>query len=619
MCGICGYYILGVNNSKINLRVMTDSIMHRGPDDEGVFEFERVGLGHRRLSIVGLGPEGHQPMKNFDNSLVIVFNGEIYNYVELKIELESLGHIFRSHTDTEVILAAYAQWGDSCVERFNGMWAFAIWDALNNRLFCSRDRFGVKPFYYFLDDNIFIFASEPKAILAIMPRLRKPNLRMAARYLLDGLVVCGDETFYESIRVLRPAHTLSIQNNKLEQRQYWDYPKEDANYFDGVQVESALIELFKEVFLDAVKLRSRLDVEIGTTLSGGLDSSAIVAAFKSLNPGLQHRSYSAVFEGEACDESRFIQDVVDEYRLNSNLVPQSSYGLLEEMKEMVRMLDAPLVSPAIIPLNRVMKKAHLDGIKVLFDGQGADEILAGYDKQFYPAYLHSLLRRFKNPRYIFNLVVALAQVDRRKFLWILRYFIKPMHAIYKKFHGIEAVLLPEFLKKNWPITQEDVRNYEDPLLQKLYEAHSRVILPGLLLYGDGVSMGSSIEYRQPFMDYRLVELSFRLPTEMKISGEYSKKILRDATRGILKDSIRLRTTKNGFTTPIGRWILEDQKIVEATILNKEKIEKIGIFNYQDLLKFYKKFTGQNNLQLEQHVMRWVSYILWHDICINQSE
>lgn len=614
MCGIAGYY-RSDGGTGLDLGSMISAQAHRGPDDSGTYVDGPVGLGHRRLAILDLSPLGHQPMVSPDGRLVIVFNGEIFNYLELRTELAACGHSFRTGSDTEVILAAYAQWGHDCLHRFNGMWAFALWDAARGELFCSRDRFGVKPFCYLQREGLFAFASEPKGILAALPQERLPDLGNLCRYFTYGIVHDADRTFYRNVRQLPAAHSLVISRSGMTCRRYWDYPRDDSGMASAPA--AVLTERFRELFLDAVRLRARSDVEVGTTLSGGLDSSAIVAAFRHIFPEQRHRSYSAVFTGEGYDETAYIDAVVDHYRLTGHKIDQHAADLQADMVRLVRHLDGPLISPAIIPLDRVLRKAKADGIVVLYDGQGADEILAGYDNQFYPPYLHSLLRRaVSRPAYgATQMFGALAGMTPARAQWLARYLAPASHKLYRWAISAQQVLAPEFGALAGPPPSWS-RRYPDPLAESLCRAHAQSILPALLHYGDGVSMANSVEYRLPFMDYRLVEFAFSLPVEQKVSGGWTKAILRNATKGLLVDKVRCRRWKNGFSTPIREWLLQSPELLDRTI-NSSSFASRGIFNPGVVRGLIPRLADPvKGARLANHFLRWVTTELWFQECID---
>jgi asparagine synthase (glutamine-hydrolysing) len=321
MCGIAGYLLMG-GGAVPDLAAMTAALVHRGPDDGGLFAGEGVGLGHRRLAIVDPSPAGHQPMLSGEDGLALTFNGEIYNFRALRAELEALGHRFRSATDTEVVLAAYRQWGVACLERFNGMWSFALWDAPRRRLVCARDRFGVKPFVYAEHDGRLLFASEPKALLAAVPDLRRIDRIALYRCLVHSLSGDGERSFYRDIRLLPAAHMLLVEDGRLSVRRYWDYPAPDPDL--AAARPEIVAERVRELLVDAVRLRVPGDVQAGVTLSGGLDSSAIAALLTGLHPGRPVPAFSAAFPGDPYDEGPKIRAFAARTGLALDIAPQGA-------------------------------------------------------------------------------------------------------------------------------------------------------------------------------------------------------------------------------------------------------------------------------------------------------
>ena len=348
-----------------------------------------MALGFRRLAIIDLSDAGTQPFASDDDALRLLHNGEIYNYRELRAELEGHGHRFRSQTDTEVILRAYEQWGDCCVERFNGMWALALWDGRRRRLFCSRDRFGVKPFYYSWDGSRFAFASELKAFRAAGPL--KPHLPAVRDYIEQGYVDHTDETFFAGIRKLPPAHSLAVDHNGLRLERYWSLDERD-------EPEGDAAEAVRELFLDAVRLRLRSDVPVGSCLSGGIDSSAIVCAVDHL---LRTEAGNALRVGDertftATSSTRgstrpYAEAVVERTRTQPHWITFTSEELVDVLPQIVRAQDEPFGSTSIVAQWFVMREAKRAGLKVILDGQGADETLAGYHGYFGP-FFADLLR-----------------------------------------------------------------------------------------------------------------------------------------------------------------------------------------------------------------------------------
>lgn len=618
MCGIAGYFLFnGVATSQnIDIQVMTDILTHRGPDDYGFYIKDGVALGHRRLAIIDLSSRGHQPMISNNGRYCIVYNGEIYNYRELKSDLSRVGVVFHTDSDTEVILAAYETWGADCVRRFNGMWAFCVWDTQERKMFCSRDRFGVKPFYYYMDAGLFLFASEPKAITGALTKTKAINYDYLYYFLSNGILFDAESTFYEEIKCLLPAHNCVIDCHGIKTYRYWDYPSEKIDTYDY----SDPVGSFRDLLWDAVRLRSRSDVEIGTTLSGGLDSSAIVAIFRELFPKSSHRTFSAVFREEGCDESEYMEEAVNAYRLDPTYISPNNVGLFDTLKSVVKALDSPILSPATFPLWKIMYAAHNAGIKVLLDGQGADELLAGYDYQLIPAYIHSLFRRaVQNPTKE-NITEFMAQskpwLTLSRVKWMVRYLLPFTKSFYRHGSGATNIFTAEYLSSiNKGNKEQEIVKYGEPLNNALYQTHSKTILPGLLHYGDAISMAFSVEYRAPFMDYRLVEYCFGLGHDKKINNGYTKYLLRESMRGTLVDSVRLRKSKYGFNTPLYEWLSDKDYDQFLDILNSKRSKERGVFDVNKLQAVMKQ-GRETRQRLGNYMLRWVSTELWMQECID---
>ncbi|HLO37937.1 MAG TPA: asparagine synthase (glutamine-hydrolyzing) [Lacibacter sp.] len=389
MCGIAGIISMNPNNvSTERLKQMTDAIAHRGPDGEGFWlnENKTVGFGHRRLAIIDLSEAGKQPM-HFLNRYTITYNGELYNYIEIREELKQKGYQFNTQTDTEVILAAYDFWKEECLQQFDGMFAFAIWDKQEQTLFTARDRFGEKPFYYFFDGEQFVFASEMKALWAAGIE-KKIKHSMLLNYIGLGWVKNPadlSQTFYENISSLPQSHYLKLdmRTGRNEIGQYWDLDKESQTMLS----EAEAIEQFQQLFDTSVKRRLRSDVEVGTSLSGGLDSSSIVATIKSQIPDSKFQVFTASFPGFEKDETAYAKQVADQFYLQHHLVTPTSETLLNDIERLMHQQEEPFQSGSIYAQYKVYELAKQQGVKVILDGQGADETLAGYHK-----YIHWFLQ-----------------------------------------------------------------------------------------------------------------------------------------------------------------------------------------------------------------------------------
>jgi asparagine synthase (glutamine-hydrolysing) len=505
MCGIAGIS-LGREEGEILLRKMLDSIRHRGPDNSSTWGEMPVLFGHDRLSIIDLSDEANQPMV-FDD-LVIVYNGEVYNYLEIKDELREKGYRFRTESDTEVILAAYKEWGAECVTRFVGMWAFAIWDKTKKELFCSRDRFGIKPFYYIHSGDKFYFGSECKA-LRLSPVFRaKFNDRQISRGLHLGWVTYRDETYFECLKVLPERCNLAFKDGRVLITKYWDI--NPARRIQGTFEDKR--QQFRELFEESTRLHMRSDVEIGGLLSGGLDSSSIVSLIGSTYSEVRLKTFTVYYEGEhQMDERPWAKEVVARYcNLDPFYYEPSENEVSEAFAQIIDTHDFPIAASASVNCHFAMKLAAGQKIKVLLDGQGSDEYICGYPWSF-----HRL--RAGTANWSEQQLYAAEYLYRYPFL---------------------------ALDKTIPFQLEDVDGSR--LNQHLYHLTFNTSLPSLLHYGDRVSMASSIECRVPFLDHRLVEFVFSLDDEDKVRDGWGKYILRHSMSDVLPQAISGRKDKQPF-------------------------------------------------------------------------
>jgi asparagine synthase (glutamine-hydrolysing) len=534
---------------------MLHQIRHRGPDGEGEYAEEGVALGHARLAIIDLTDGGRQPFASEVGSLQLLHNGEIFNYVELRRDLQALGHRFRSETDTEVVLHAYAQWGDDCVERFNGMWAFALWDSDRRRLFCSRDRFGIKPFAYRWDGSRLVFASEPQAILAD-PRTRaEPNLAAVADFLEQGYTDHRGETFFAGIDQLLPGHNLIVDEHGLHVGPWWRLEPAD--------VPTDPIGTFREMFVDSVRLRLRSDVPLGTALSGGLDSSAVAVAIDYLlrtevegarAVGERQETFTVYFDDEGHDERPYADAVGRTIRSRPHPITFDDRQLLEILPSVVRSHGEPFGSTSIVAQWFVMRAAATAGLTVMLDGQGGDEILAGYQPAT-RAYRHAdLLAAGRLP----TLARELAAAGERPFA-AARSLATPFlpnrarWALRGRRDGAKN-LRGRALPHSTPAIELPAAKFPDRLRTQYHRILSRYGLPELLRYEDRNTMAHSLEGRVPFLDHRLVELAYGLPAEQLVEGGLTKRVLREALHDLLPPEVRDRRDKLGFVTPERRFM-----------------------------------------------------------------
>lgn len=548
MCGIAGFIDTKIPNNERDelLEGMLDSIAHRGPDYRGKWIQNEVALGHNRLSIIDLSDEGNQPM-HYD-SVSIVFNGEIYNYLEIKSDLEKKGIRFHSHSDTEVILASYKEWGSACVQKFVGMWAFAIWDETKKELFCSRDRFGIKPFYYIYNSDRFYFGSEYKALKKSPIYKNDLNLNQVARGLQLGWNCYHDETYFECITSLPAAHNLIYKEGKISIERYWDIATEQTSKISSAEAAFQ----FRNLFLDSMKLHMRSDVEVGGCLSGGLDSSAIAGSIGTIYPTSKFKTFTVYYEGKnEVDERPWVDEVLKMYpHFDPYYFTPTNDDLVQSFDRAIYHADVPIAGSSPISQYFVMQLAASKGIKVLLDGQGSDEMLGGYMHSFYRLIGDSVSKlNFGKAYHELN-----AQRLRQEFSGgkTIDLFLKSALTATKKeqqLYEMEYLRYFPFLQKDKHIPFELKQKSGSRLNQFLYQLMTTTSLPSLLQFEDRNSMAYSIESRVPFLDHRLVEFIFSLSDEEKIKNAVTKRVLRDGMNGILPDAIKDRKDKKGFVTP----------------------------------------------------------------------
>ena len=587
MCGISG--IINKSKKEVNkydIKNINNLISHRGPDDEGFFYENNFAFGHRRLSILDLSSDGHQPMHYLDKKYTITYNGEVYNYIEIRKELEEYNYSFNSNTDTEVILASYDKWGEDCVNKFNGMWAFAIYNKKKDIIFCSRDRFGIKPFYYTEVDNKFIFGSEIKQLLEFYPN-RYVNKHILMDYLIIGFEEHTNETFFDNIFKLEQSHNLiyDLKSNSYKIKKYYDI-KLDGKISDLNENES--IEKYKLKLEASINIRLRSDVKVGTCLSGGLDSSSIATIASELYNRESTDKFIAIHAKSTQknnDESEFAKDVSRHCNLDLKIVEPTNEDFLNNIDEVIYTQEEPFGSPSIFMQYFVMKKAKEVNCKVMLDGQGGDETLLGYER-YYPAYLRSLS--------IFNGIKGFVQSSRNSKLTmkqLAQYFIYFTSSTIriKRLKSKNSYIKKEFLNRiNKNMIVQNSYSYRDICkLQKDEILYTQ--MPHLLRYEDKNSMRNSIETRLPFIDYKVLETAININNNFKIKDGWSKYILRKVVENILPNNIVWRKNKLGFEAPTKSWLknieLEMQSVVDNSIIIKTISKKIEFNNLDDNQKW----------------------------------
>ncbi len=587
MCGIAGMVSWGTE--KVNERLlvrMADAMKHRGPDAGGTWTdaTHSVGLAHRRLAVLDLSDWGNQPMTSPDGTVVLVYNGEIYNHLELRKELEATGHAFASHCDTEVLLHAYMEWGEDCLDRLCGMFAFAVWDGGKRRLFAARDRFGEKPFYYtVVGGNVLLFASEAKAIFAAGMVRPTAHLPAVYRFLVHGLTDCDEYTLFKGIKQLPAAHALTVDMEKgtIHTYCYWRLePREEVKRYDY----STCVDVFREMFNRSVKLRLQADVPVGTSLSGGLDSSAIACTIRATGQSAVQKAFSARFEDPDFDEGKYIEAVAQETGIEAVHVYPDPQRMIEEMYDLLWHHEEPVQSSSIYAQWCVMRLAKKNGVTVLLDGQGGDEVLAGYHF-FIGNRLADLATRGRIPSLIREgkMLLSHSSVGLRS----IAASTVPRSIRFRIREKMNSNLAGTALKEadRLPPPPAAHPGLHDGLRSRMYQTLTCDMLPSLLHYADRNSMAFSREVRLPFLDHELVEFLFSVPAECLMGNGTTKRILRDATAEILPEIVRRRTDKLGFAPPEERWlrgplkgwmqhIIETSRCVEAGWLDGKAVESL---------------------------------------------
>lgn len=602
MCGISALFQKLPTNMNAQLRRSLDLIRHRGPDGRCIVwgldkssiiqgeEYEGAffwALGHVRLAILDTSAHGSQPMSVRNESVWITYNGEIYNYIELKAELEQIGHQFKTGTDTEVILASYVQWGEHCLERFVGMFAFVLVDLEKRRVFCARDRLGVKPLYFWQSCiGTFIF-SEPKQLKAFPSFTFRANRQQLLDFIVDNVANhVANESMLEGVIPLMPGHYISWNLDEAvvdlaDAKRYWHMP---------VQVEACswpdAVERLRAALVDAIRIRLRSDVPVGSCLSGGLDSSSIVG-IASHDFGANMHTFSACFDGYRFDEQYYMDAVNRHCNSTASKVFPSGSSFAQELEAVVYHQDEPFLGTSIYSQWCVMRAAREHGIPVLLDGQGGDEALCGYRKYSF-FYLKQLIQKHRYGAAVRHASMMFLNGDRQlfKFNQGQRYLPRFLR---KNTKWIEDLLRPQIMhlhRNIWQHCNKMNRSLKDFQRDDL----ARWSLPILLRYEDRNSMAHSVESRVPFIDHRFIELCLSLPDDLFFRDGKSKRLLTCAMGGRLPEVVHNRRDKYGFSTPLEQWLIGklgcvlEQEIMQSKLLN----EIIDITQLQELFRAFRR-------------------------------
>ncbi len=572
MCGIAGIVAAGHANLAA-VRAMNEAQRHRGPDGEGTWVSPDggVALGHRRLSIVDLSEGGHQPMRDAARDLTITFNGEIYNYIEVRARLVALGHRFRSTSDTEVLLAAYAEWGSGCLSELNGMFAFALWDARRRVLFCARDRFGEKPFQYAFTRDTFAFASEVKALALLSFVDLAIDEGVLAVGAAEGMVWLDahERTLLRGVKQLLPGHAMEVlvAGGRVEILRTFCYWTADiaARRPYGTESGDEAARRFLDLLTDSVRLRLRSDVPVGSCLSGGLDSSAIVALIRRLEPGADLHTFTGRFPGDPMDEGHYSSMMVAACRTTSSEVLPTPERFLRDAESVYHHADYPIGGMSQFAQWCVFHLASTKGVTVLLDGQGSDEQLGGYGSEIIQSFLHQLGAERRIGAWLHERR-AWAKSYPALFTWprlaLNETPLARLRPLLRRATNRSTTTLPDLFQPAWltaaakgsplPSLPEDPSDLH-ALSRTLWQLSFRAMLSGLLRFGDRLSMAHSREVRLPFCDPRLAEYLFSLPPDLLVGEGQVKRVLRLALRGLVPDAIVTRP-KQGFVPPQQRWL-----------------------------------------------------------------
>ena len=651
MCGISGIYYLD-NKGKLDPRLlleMNQRIRHRGPDDEGFLlidtasgkakgysgaesqeavkrkyapfegaESACLGMGFRRLSTLELSEAGHQPMSDPELGLHLTFNGEIYNHVELRAELETAGYTFRGHSDTEVILKAYHHWGEAAISRFNGMWAFVIWDDNRKQLFCSRDRYGIKPFYYATAQGQLFWGSEMKQLL-VVPIDKSLNEAMIWRSMkINSLLVYDDQTFWGQIKTLKPGHNLIVKDGELKISEYYAL---DIDSFETSQLSlDEAVEAYRALFIDSLHLQMRSDVEIGASLSGGMDSSAIVSCAHTCS-GRSMQTFSSYYEDDpAMDERKWIKLIVEQSASRAHYISPHACDAADWFEDVTWFNDIP-TRAGFTSQWAVCHLAQQQGIKVLLSGQGSDELFAGYKHSAY-RYFADMIRGGQLSKLGFGLKGYLEGKSVPSALSgmgkILLSALLPESKLYElefKHYRFEPF--------NKAFTDSALQNAGEPILDRIQDIKASRLanflfnmlhttsIQTLLHLEDRMSSAASIEGRVPFLDHRLVDFAFRMPADYKIKAPMHKYLHRLAMKDVVPREIYERKDKGIFSSPFYTlWMRGELKPFFTQILESSQFRKRGIWNLPEINSRWKKYLAGDPAPAEM-LFNTVALELWY--------
>jgi asparagine synthase (glutamine-hydrolysing) len=629
MCGICGkiYHTIDKKVDKALIKKMSSVLTHRGPDDEGVYVKNNVGLGHKRLSILDLSPAGHQPMSNEDGSIWIVFNGEVYNFLDLREELQKKGHTFVSQTDTETIIHLYEEKGIECVQDLRGMFAFALWDENKQRLFCVRDRAGKKPLVYARTKDALLFASEIKSLL-IDPSIKKDIDCTAVHHFLTYQYIPSPQTGFTSIKKLPPAHILIYERGTITIKRYWNVSYQKKLHLPSVKDYG---ERFRDIFQEAVKIRLRSDVPLGAFLSGGIDSSLVVAVMSGLM-NQPVKTFSIGFKEESYDETPFARIIAEKYATDHHeffVKPNA----IEVLPKLVWYYNEPFADSSAIPTYYVSRMTR-EHVTVALNGDGGDESFAGYERyvadklaDYYrrvPSFIREgIIRRAidKLPhstnrrnflRRLKRFVKGISEIPERRYVrWICFFDNEMKNDLYtssfkERTKGIDSV----DLTVNW-YKKADAEKFID---KTLFVDVMSYLPEDLLVKVDIASMANSLEARSPFLDHKVMEFAASLPADLKLRGMETKYLLKHTFADMIPPEI-VQRRKMGFGVPLDVWFRKDLKEMAYDLLLDKRCTERGYFKKEALQRLLDEHVSE---QYDHSYRIWALLFLelWHTMFID---
>ena len=614
MCGVAGFISNNIQDNSVSvLRKMLSAIRHRGPDESGIYCDYKAVIGNVRLSIIDI-LSGQQPLSNEKQNLWIVFNGEIFNYIELREELIALGHHFKTHCDTEVLLHIYEQFGIAGLSKLNGQFVFAIWDNEKEELFIARDRLGIRPLYYYNTGELFVFGSEIKAIVE-HPEVSVSLDHFSLGQLFTFWTMLPGRSLFNEVKELQPGHYLKYKNGTIEIKQYWELSFATPDNYCGDSLVEA-ISNFRDLLTDSVKLRLRSDVPVAAYLSGGLDSSIISALVKNITP--QHlQTFSIQFADAEYDETSFQREVSNYLDTKHVSFTCTSDEIAKIFPQVIWYCESSLFRTAPAPMFLLSQKVRENGIKVVLTGEGADEIFAGYDifkelqiRSFWAKEPNSRLRPLLLQK-LYPYIPQISQMSPQTLKFVFGYKLadvnNPFYAFLLRWKNGSFIrnFLSAEIKNN--LSEKDLTNHLEAILPEIFSAldplskaqfiESKLLMSNYLLssQGDRMGMGNSIEGRYPFLDYRVVEYAAKLPPQYKLNGLNEKHLLKKMMIGKLPDSV-VKRSKQAYRSPItSAFINKNRPEYIDLYLSESKLNQFGLFDVTNVKQLLHKFDKMTNV------------------------